>query len=351
MVTPTWGYTLHGIALIFVLVLGVLFGSAISELRGSSTGQAVRSTMLVFIALVWLAAALTAPASRRLDHKLSRLDLRKPGRRRKWQLLLLFSALCSTYTIATPDQKEGDPTSGDWSVLAIEIFIATIFTFVWQAASADLFYLSWRRKNPGPSQLDLIMMRILDITYWVEWCTHDNRWSNRSFCVILTGELERIARESERFALRRVPWWDLQARREARRLGLRLAAIIRMHKVPLATAVGMGDFIRVEASLLGGLIAWQNEDLEELLKAVPEVGLRAWIRPLLGRAWSGLILALMALWLPNTSAFHNSPQAADSVRAALLISAILALISGGVAAPERVNAVLDKALPFGPKKE
>jgi hypothetical protein len=218
-------------------------------------------------------------------------------------------------------------------------------------------FLQWSKYQrlrfhlPGPTALDSIMLRLLEVAYWTEWCRDENRWAHRRHTIALMSEIERISREAQKFATRRVAFWDLKSRREARRKGMQLASLIRGHKHALAAATGPEDFHSVTRSLTAGLVAWSEQDIKAILSAAPEITLRDWLRPALRRIWPATILAGLAGFLPQLSVFNGAPQAAQSIRAALFIAAGVALTSGGAGVPERISAIVDKSFEASVKEK
>ncbi|MGI5224472.1 hypothetical protein [Actinoallomurus sp. CA-142502] len=159
------------------------------------------------------------------------------------------------------------------------------------------------------------------------------------------GSLERAARDAERFALRSVPWWDLEARHAAHLDGLRLAAVVRAHKTPLTRAMSGGDLAKVANSLTVGLGAWSRGDFAALVRNAPEVTRPARLRPVLARLGPPAILVGSGIVLPLLPPLNAAAEAAASARTALLVGVAMVLATGSAQqAPDYLKAVLDKAV-------
>lgn len=162
----------------------------------------------------------------------------------------------------------------------------------------------------------------------------------------LVVEMEMLAREAERFALPRVPWWDRRTRLMAQTEGLRLAAVVRRHKVQLATAVSGDDYVAVARSLTGGASAWARRDLATMIRDAPEVAPPRTARRILARFGPATVVLALAVAVPLLPPLNQSPQAAESFRTALLIASLLSLTTG-TAQTDYVKSVVDKAVLGG----
>jgi hypothetical protein len=214
-----------------------------------------------------------------------------------------------------------------------------------------LRYRRHRRRSPPPSSLDVAMIRLFDVACWVEWCRSSRRWHQRTYVSQLVAELDQAAREAERYGVQRVYWWNMSARREARRAGMRIAAVIRAHRAPLVSAVSPGDLRKITVSLFAGVNAWTDGDIGKLIQNAPEISLRDWVRPIVSRLWPATVLVVSGIVLPMLSVFKDSPAAAQSMRVTLFVAGAIATVSGGVAVSDRVNAALDKAFSSGRKTD
>ncbi len=162
----------------------------------------------------------------------------------------------------------------------------------------------------------------------------------------LLVQVEMLAREAERFASPRVPWWDRQTRLSALTQGFRLAAVVRAHEARMATAVSGDDYAVVARSLTGGASAWARRDLETMIRDAPDVVLPRTARRILARFGPAVVVLALAIAVPLLPPLDQSPQAADSFRTALLIASLLSLTTG-TAQTDYVKSVVDKAVLGG----
>lgn len=152
--------------------------------------------------------------------------------------------------------------------------------------------------------------------------------------------LERAAHNAERFALPRAPRWDRNAQRTAATDGLRLAAIIRAHKMPLARAMSAEDFAKITRSLTGGVGAWSRGDFAAMVRNAPEVTLSARSRAVFARLAPTVTLGVLGIVLPLLPPLNATAQTAASARTSLLVSAVLALATGAVRAESYISTTV-----------
>jgi hypothetical protein len=120
--------------------------------------------------------------------------------------------------------------------------------------------------------------------------------------------------------------------------------VIRAHKQPLLIAVREEDFAKVARSLMFGLAAWCRGDFAALVEHAPIVAAPSGLRRLMARLGAAVLLATAAIVLPLVPPLDLAEQAASGVRASLLITAVIALATGAVQAPEYIRSVVDRAI-------
>jgi hypothetical protein len=181
--------------------------------------------------------------------------------------------------------------------------------------------------------LDLVFLQVFRIAVDIDVIRGRRRWLYRGYINFFNEALERAARSAERATRGRAPLTDFAARRNAALLGAQLAAIIRTHKSHLAVAIRPQEIDDVRSSLTAGILAWADRDLDALIANAPPVSLGRRVRSAARRVAPALLLAVAALALPM---IPELASAASQIRLTLGISAILALVAGGVSAPDSI---------------
>lgn len=187
--------------------------------------------------------------------------------------------------------------------------------------------------------LDLVFLQIFRVAVDLDGLRKRRRWMRKGIVVYFNAALERAARSAERALRGRAPLTDFSTRRESGLRGAQLAAVIRVHKVHLATALGPQQAADARRSLTTGLLAWAERDLEALIAHAPPVTFGSRLRAVTRRVYPALLLATAAAALPEVPALASS---ANQIHITLGVSAALALIAGGVSAPGPINDVVSK---------
>lgn len=326
-----------------ILLLGAVGAMVITFLREASTVGALILTSLVFAGSLLLLVMILTPYVRFVDVCTSHLDLNTPSSMYfYWRMLLFFFAV-SLLLMAGALLDIPDMSRAPDMVFLIALFhiVAVLMVNI----IIGIRYYRERRRHSAPGPLDRIILGLLEVAYWSHWCRERRRWSYPRHIKALIAALERLGREAERFAVRRVPLWDITARRDARRIGVCLANEIRKHKASLAASSNGTDLEKISVEILKIVELWSDGSIKQLWEAAGEVTLAERVRRLAACLWPAIVLASMGFVLPLLPVFDNSQQAAQSVRITLVAAAVIALASGGVSVSERVNAVLDKSLP------
>jgi len=187
--------------------------------------------------------------------------------------------------------------------------------------------------------LDPVFLQIFRIAVDLDGLRKRRRWMQKGIVAYFNAALERAARSAERALRGRAPLTDFSTRRESGLRGAQLAAVIRVHKVHLATALSPQQVTDVRRSMTAGLLAWAERDLEALIANAPPVTFGSRIRAVTRRVYPALLLATAAVALPMIPALASS---ANQIHITLGVSAALALIAGGVSAPGPISDVVSK---------
>ena len=342
--TGEFSYAIFIGGLILTFNTAAVFSISIADLRQHqhTSDSALWVSTGIIIGILVLPISLLAIAARTMDRRYHHLNLKTPLNRLYARVLTCLVATCSVVVLFFPPP---DSLFNRFFSLSM-LFVVCLFF----APVVNRFrFRAHRRRSPQPSALDTAMIRLFDVTCWIEWCRKNWRWEQRANIARLVGELEQAARESERFATRRVHWWQTSARRDARRAGMKIAAVIRMHEEALVRAASPDELCKIRNSLILGLDAWILRDLDQLTRNAPEIALRDWLRSSVSRLWPAFVLISSGFTLPSLSVFKSSPDAAQNMRITLLVTGAIAAVGGGVAASDRVNAALEKA--FSSRKQ
>ncbi|MDH6111505.1 hypothetical protein P3T36_004659 [Kitasatospora sp. MAP12-15] len=201
-----------------------------------------------------------------------------------------------------------------------------------------------RRRHPR-QDLDSLMLVLHAIAARIGQARRTGLW-NAGHARSIASDLEALAWTAEYYPPfgGRVPVADYQARAIVRREGARLAALIRLHKEPVLTALHPEQLERVEASICQGLLHWKDGDWSALTEHAPAVVIsRRWYR-LWQRLWPAVVLAGFGVVLPLIHQFAGG--SASSLRISLFVAAALSLVAGGVPVAEKVQDAVGKSLPW-----
>lgn len=135
-------------------------------------------------------------------------------------------------------------------------------------------------------------------------------------------------------------------RREVKVAHARIAQAIREHARKLATAQTEEQCRDVASSLLGGLRAALQGDIDALLENAPELTRSSKIRDAIRWITPALVMMIFAVVIPLLPGVGD---AAGSVRIILLATAALTLIPGASSARPTIEGALSKALPGSQK--
>ncbi len=193
----------------------------------------------------------------------------------------------------------------------------------------------------GRTAIDLVDVFMLDLLLSAARCAEVGSGRTDSATVrSLIADLEDLANVAPQAFLTAVPFWAPGARREARMIGLKLGAVLRLHQVALLNSRSPDGVTAVARSLAAGVSAWQAGDLGSLVVHAPDVQWTARWRTALGRVWPSALLGLAAWLVPLIPAVHAA-HAGGAVAASLGASAVLVLLTGGSASASRILTVLD----------
>jgi hypothetical protein len=216
-------------------------------------------------------------------------------------------------------------------------------------AAQELGYLAaralhgTRRRIGRPLPLDQVAAQLVVVAAQVQGYSKSPQTADQRSLRAEVNSLERAAHDAERFALPRAPRWDRNAQRAAAMDGLRLASVIRAHKMPLARALSAEDFAKIARSLTAGAGAWSQGDFNAMVLSAPEVTLPARSRAVIVRLAPAVTLIVLGIVLPLLPPLNATAQAAASARTSLLVSAVLALATGAVRVEDYIStAVLSK---------
>ncbi|WP_432070039.1 hypothetical protein [Streptomyces sp. AA1529] len=168
---------------------------------------------------------------------------------------------------------------------------------------------------------DLLLLGLVDVCEVTH--AHRGTWFQEGSRKAVERALEKAARKAET-ALPARPFPD--GRGPARADTLRLAAVIRQHRTPIARAGGPASFDIVTESLWAGVLALIDDDWETLTAAAPPVTALSRLRRTAAAVWPPVVLLTAAVALPWIPAVAQAPDVADGVRVTLIITAVLSLV-------------------------
>jgi hypothetical protein len=168
---------------------------------------------------------------------------------------------------------------------------------------------------------DLLLLGLVDVCEVTH--AHRGTWFQERSRKAVERALEKAARKAET-ALPARPFPD--GRGPARADTLRLAAVIRQHRTPIARANGPGSFDLVTKSLWTGVLALIDDDWETLTAAAPPVTALSRLRRTAAAVWPPVVLITAAVALPWIPAVAQAPDAANGVRVTLIMTAVLSVV-------------------------
>ncbi|MFD7476263.1 hypothetical protein ACFV8Z_29960 [Streptomyces sp. NPDC059837] len=196
--------------------------------------------------------------------------------------------------------------------------------------------------------LDVAVKALFMATTLLYLSLQNNEYSLRSVRRYVRMELFSLASavEHNKMPLTFVLRGERALRSEVKIKHARIAQAIRVHSRKLATVQTEEQYRNISSSLLGGLLAALEGDIDVLLEGVPEVSRSSRVRNFLRHVTPALAMVLFAAIIPILPGVGD---AAGSVRVLLLATAVLTLIPGASSARPTIESALGKALP-GPQK-
>ncbi|WP_432178786.1 hypothetical protein [Streptomyces sp. NBC_00063] len=206
-----------------------------------------------------------------------------------------------------------------------------------------------RRTAPDSEQaLDMAVKGLFLSVTLLHLSLRNNDYSLRSVRRHVREELFLWAGQVERnkIPLRFVFRSERTLRGEIKMKHARIGQAIRVHARKLATVQTEEQYRDIASSLLGGLLAALEGDIDVLLENTPEVSRSSRVRNFLRHVTPALLMVLFAAIIP---VLPGVGDAAGSVRVLLLATAVLTLIPGASSARPTIEGALSKAIP-GPQK-
>ncbi|MFE4373982.1 hypothetical protein ACFRMN_38275 [Streptomyces sp. NPDC056835] len=160
--------------------------------------------------------------------------------------------------------------------------------------------------------------------------------------------VERALKNAARRAETAVPARPFPGGRELARADvLRLAAVIRQHRIPIARASGPASFDLVAQSLWSGVIALIDDDWDALTAAAEPVTALSRLRRTAVALWPPVVLLAAAIALPWIPGVEQAPALMNGLRVTLVVTAVLGLaLPPESAARTSILDALGKALPI-----
>ncbi|MEU7564305.1 hypothetical protein [Streptomyces eurythermus] len=252
----------------------------------------------------------------------------RAGRMALLQTLVLVLASVSWFFFAYSGDVHGGqwPTARDALVrLAAEGAQAVLITLalgmlaaVWMSMCLTL--IKWVVR-PVLRPYDLLLLSLVDVCEVTQ--AHRATWFRERSRKAVERALETAARKAET-ALPARPFPD--GRGPARADTLRLAAVIRQHRTPIARAGGPASFDTVTKSLWTGVLALVEDDWETLTAAAPPMTTLSRLRRTAAAVWPPVVLLTAAIALPWIPAVAQAPDVANGVRVTLILTAVLSLV-------------------------
>ncbi|MEW2509066.1 hypothetical protein [Streptomyces sp. NPDC046870] len=193
---------------------------------------------------------------------------------------------------------------------------------------------------------DLLLLGLVDACEVTR--AHRGTWFEERSRKAVERALEKAARKAET-ALPARPFPD--GRGPARADTLRLAAVIRQHRTPIARASGPTSFDVVTKSLWTGVLALITDDWETLIAAAPPVTALSRLRRTAAAVWPPVVLITAAVALPWIPAVGQTSDVANGVRVTLIMTAVLSVVlPRDSSAKASILDALSKALSRGTEK-
>lgn len=227
-------------------------------------------------------------------------------------------------------------------------------SLAWAAELAASAVTAWtpaaRRTRPadGNPCLDSALLCLLGCAVSVVTLGRGRHLADGRTVKSVICALELAAADIERFAVTRVPRFDVATRRLALHRGLRLSAAIRKAKAPVAGALNATDYAAVGAELtqfLLGLVTAGNGENAALSDGDAGSGRAPLWQRVAGRIWNAVLLAAGAVFLPLLPIYSSDHTAAAGLRYALLTAAVLALAASGTSSSDIIQRNVEKTLP------
>ncbi|WP_266741854.1 hypothetical protein [Streptomyces sp. NBC_00401] len=192
--------------------------------------------------------------------------------------------------------------------------------------------------------LDCAVESLFAVTTLLYSCLRDGTYSLRSVRRYVRLQLFVWATvvEHNDMPLRLLHRAERGLRSEIKMKHARIAQAIRVHAGKLATVQNEGQYREISSSLLGGLLAALEGDIETLMETCPEVSRSSKVRNFLRHVTPALVMVIFAAIIPFLPGVGD---AAGSVRVLLLATAVLTLIPGASSARPAIEGALSKALP------
>ncbi|MFE7568504.1 hypothetical protein ACFU76_16335 [Streptomyces sp. NPDC057539] len=302
--------------------------------------------LLFTVALVLLSGSL-------LDHLASSARAVHAGRVAFVHSLALCVVAVSLILFAVPGGVHGGQWSTTSEILArtaARIASAVLALLVIGLAIAVCFVtvsvlLGWVIR-PIMRPYDPLLLALVDACAVTH--AHRDTW----FLPNSRKAVERSLKNAARQAETAVPARPFPGGRElARADTLRLAAVIRQHRIPIARASGPASFDLVAQSLWSGVIALIDDDWDALTAAAEPVTALSRLRRTAATLWPPVVLLAAAIALPWIPGVEQAPALVNGLRVTLVVTAVLGLaLPRESAARTSILDALGKALPSRTEK-
>ncbi|MFD8654722.1 hypothetical protein [Streptomyces mirabilis] len=310
--------------------------------------QSFGAFLLVSLASFWMGLALER---RRLIYRIiiGRVKPRDYEKRHyNWAVSHLFHAFMPIIVMqfagygALIIQSQYERWPYGWLTVAILGLISGYALGRWTWA-----FWVWIAGVTGPDAeqpLDRAVEALFIVTTLLYSCLHDGTYLLRSVRRDVRMQLFVWARvvEYNDMPLRLLYRGERALRGEIKMRHARIAQAIRVSAAKLGAIQSETQYREVASSLLGGLLAALEGDMEALLETCPEVSRSSRMRKFLHHVTPAVVMVIFAAVIPF---LPGVGAAADSVRVLLLATAVLTLIPGASSARPTIEGALSKALP------